>query len=617
MAITKQKSTLASAYGLPASGQTFSGSGGTPMAKPPRPTYAGTTGTGQAYANSGLPYQGSGGGAGIPAPSGVLGMGGGPGLGNPGVQTRLDEYGRMQYLDAMSGQWYYPSPQQQAQSGAYTNEYGQFNGDGTVGLVAGPAQGYGPDNSGLIQNNPGGNVGSVVVGSPEWWAKQQPPPPPPPPPLPESQKRPPGQTPDTIPTFAADPPPPKQEAPTGKPKPPANDQNPLRPGENPMLRNKLAADYGLGSGITYGEDDWKKPPKRDSTGTGQDGTTYGGGPKPVSDANSGNTTADYPRPPGPIQRGGDPRSDAVASSGLTPAQLTIMSQQARPTGNTSGITYGEHNYPGGPGQKQEALPWWKTSPDAWKISGFKTPEEYDAAGRPQPFASIPGGEYPGAPRPGTGTPDRYDPMPGQPMPGVPNQWPGGAPPPMGGMQLPPAWGTDPAYADYIAYQHQQQWANDPEYQKFQQWKTQYYKPKQQMPPDMGTTLNGSPMSQPGTAPTQPDQPVSWLPSTGANGQPLPRRLDMLRQYGLNLPQTTVQASTGQTLGPNAGGQQFTGLGGGTLPSGQTLANMDQTERSVYQGYVEGPVGMPWSSAVQAITQPTQHLQQARPAQRQV
>lgn len=123
----------------------------------------------------------------------------------------------------------------------------------------------------------------------------------------------------------------------GKPFTPAPDVNPLRPGENPMLRGGGGWNVGgdpdphkysrpSGNGITYGEWDWKKGTPATGGWSEPGGGTGGGG---------------EPQIPSPSTGGGGWTPPPVAPSPVTPAPLPpVWSATGTEGGNDNGGSWG-------------------------------------------------------------------------------------------------------------------------------------------------------------------------------------------------------------------------------------------------------------------------------------
>lgn len=111
----------------------------------------------------------------------------------------------------------------------------------------------------------------------------------------------------------------------------------------------------------------------------------------------------------------------------------------------------------------------------------------------------------------------------------------------------------------------------------------------------------------------------WVPNSNnsyANSQPspMPQALATLAAYGFPVAPSLYSAATGSDMPRNDLANAFNRLGGGILPSLQTLNAMSGSEQDLYgPGYAQGIVGVPWSDLVQYIAQGTKGLGNAAEA----
>ncbi len=92
---------------------------------------------------------------------------------------------------------------------------------------------------------------------------------------------------------------------------------------------------------------------------------------------------------------------------------------------------------------------------------------------------------------------------------------------------------------------------------------------------------------------------------------IPKWLQVLADYGTPVAPSLANSVTGRTSPTLNLSSAFTQRGGGVLPSLRTLSNQSAGENQLFQGYLEGPVGMPAQDTLDFIGRPTQNLRTAQ------
>lgn len=98
------------------------------------------------------------------------------------------------------------------------------------------------------------------------------------------------------------------------------------------------------------------------------------------------------------------------------------------------------------------------------------------------------------------------------------------------------------------------------------------------------------------------------------GQPeLSPRLQQLAAYGVPITPGMAATSMGSAQGQLNMANAYNQRGGGVVPSLQGLNNMSKDENDLYQGYVNGPVGIGYNTMTDWLGKPTQNLGRAQQA----
>lgn len=92
---------------------------------------------------------------------------------------------------------------------------------------------------------------------------------------------------------------------------------------------------------------------------------------------------------------------------------------------------------------------------------------------------------------------------------------------------------------------------------------------------------------------------------------IPTWLQTLADYGTPIAPSLANSVTGRTSPTLNLANAFNQRGGGILPSLQTLNRQSDGENQLFQGYLEGPVGMPAQDTLDFIGRPTQNLRTAQ------
>lgn len=106
---------------------------------------------------------------------------------------------------------------------------------------------------------------------------------------------------------------------------------------------------------------------------------------------------------------------------------------------------------------------------------------------------------------------------------------------------------------------------------------------------------------------------SQNPYIRGNPTPPPDMIRMLMSYGMPIPPSLYDATTGQISPPSNIAAPFMSRGGGVMPSLQTVGRMSDSEVMALQGYAEGVVGIPWKDIIGQLGRGTENLQGARRA----
>ena len=113
---------------------------------------------------------------------------------------------------------------------------------------------------------------------------------------------------------------------------------------------------------------------------------------------------------------------------------------------------------------------------------------------------------------------------------------------------------------------------------------------------------------------------AWLPTSNnsyARSQPtpMPTLLNNLAGYGYPVTPALYSAATGSNMPTQNFAAAFgqTAGGGNAMPSLQSLNHMTPSEMEYYRGYIEGPMGVPWSDLTNYIASGTANLGKAADA----